>query len=316
MSVQIRQQFEAFFLETMAPAIRKASMDEYAKRPPQWSQVVDDLTSKRSIEQFLELAGFGLAREVPEGANVSYDEMRQGPVKTFAHKDYGLGFKVTHQVMRDQGKWNLVKRMSGMLGRSISETQELQIAGIFNNAFDTAYIQYLGKPLCSTSHPLLRGGTWSNRLSAVTLSMGSLEQALLVMERTPSVTGFPARLVAEKLIVPRRNRFAAYELTKSPNNPETANNTGVNRLSAAEGGIPKPFVYQYLTDDPTNKGPVEFMLLADQNPVVAYTREAAYTDEFFDKENRIGKNVMFYAWSYGAQGQRGIVGVPTVGSGF
>ncbi len=307
-----REQYTNFYGSTMLPAITKACFDEFAKRAEQYSQVIKVVPTTKSLDQYTEVAGTGLARYIPEGGNIGYDEMRPGTPKNFLPLKYGLAIQTTLEMAEDAGKWPIIGNMSKQLGRSIAETRELQIAQIYNNGFDTGYIQYNGKPAFSTTHPLLRGGTWSNRLPAMTLSMGSLEAAKILMRRTPNLTGFPALLRPSKLIVPVRNEYLGLRLLRSTDDPETANRS-INPIQKGEGGSMDLFVYQYLQDP----GPVEFMLfdMSSLN-VVAYERDKPYMNSDTDWENETTKTGMRYRWSYGVQNARGILGVPAVGSGF
>jgi hypothetical protein len=105
----------------MLPALRAITMGRYKKYPEQYSQVFNVQDSSRSIEQDTGVTGFGLMPLVPESEPLTYDQALQGFDKTYRHIDYALGYRVSHQMVRDD-KFGLIRKMALELGKSGSVT--------------------------------------------------------------------------------------------------------------------------------------------------------------------------------------------------
>jgi hypothetical protein len=127
-------------------------------------------------------------------------------------------------------------------------TKQVKAAAILNNAFTSGYTGGDGQLLCSTSHPLVSGGTNSNTPSTQTdLNETSLESAVIQIagwtdERSLLIAAKPV-----KLIVPPNLMFVATRLLETELRVGT-NNNDVNAIKSM-GSIPQGFrVNHFLTD--------------------------------------------------------------------
>src|SRR5512146_2325830 len=145
----IRGQVSDYFLETMLPALNERIRQTYRQKPQQFRKLFRVETSEKGIEQFSEISGLGLFTEINELGEARMDQPVQGFDSTFKHKRFGLGFEVSQDVAEDRPR--MARDMAIELGHSARETQEIQAASVFNNAFTTAGPD--GVALCANNHP-------------------------------------------------------------------------------------------------------------------------------------------------------------------
>lgn len=299
--MQVTGNYSDFYNETMLPGLRAVIDRGYKKRPVQFSQLMQIISSTRSIEQFSQVSGVGRFRSIQQGGKIGYDQPVQGFKSTFKHTRYGLAVPTTIDVVEDD-EWSLINNMHSDLGWSCSETREIDASSTFNNAFTTNGPD--GVPLCSASHPLYKiGGVQSNLGSAADLDMFSLQLALVAFETQKRPSGELIHVTASKLMVSPSNRFTAYALTKSTDDPTTADRS-TNPLSGAEDGMITPFIYRYLTS------PNAWFLLAqpDETGLVWFDRKKPYTKSWTDDETEVGIVGMRYKKSHGFNNYIGVYG--------
>ena len=167
------------FSKTVVPGLFSLMLMKFKERPEVWRQLVNYRESTRAFEESAYYAGFGYVPQKPEGQAIEYDEPIQGPTKRWTHKTYGLGFKVTEEMIEDD-LYDVMNDMAAGLGTSARETKEVNVASIFNNGFVTTY--HTGGDaleLFSDAHLRLGGGTWANEPSAAAdLNAGTLQSGI------------------------------------------------------------------------------------------------------------------------------------------
>lgn len=300
--------FSDFYGITMLPALRAKVDSGFKKNPPQFTRIFNVLSSDKSIEQFSQVSGVGRFAQIPEGANVRRDQSVQGFKSTFVHARWGLAVPVSKDVVEDD-KWDLIGTMHKDLGWSCAETQELDAVSTFNSGFDTNYPGPDGVPLFSALHPLYKvGGVQSNTLPvAADLDMLPLQQMLTAFSLQRRASGEFIHLSAKNLIVHPSNLWLAHALTRSTDDPSTADRS-INPLGAAPDGIPTPFSYKYLTDtdawfltcEPSDTG------------LVWFWRKPPYTTSWTDDDNEVGLTAMRYKKSHGWNSFYGVFGTPGI----
>lgn len=302
----IRGNFSDFFMETMLPALNTVIWKRYRDLPDYLSKVFDVQSSTKSIEQFSQVSGMGLLGALSEGEPVTYDKPVQGYDSTFTHTRFGLGFKVSQDVIEDD-KIGLVAKMARELGRSVQYTAQIQAASVFNNAFSGSFLGPDGVCLCSASHPLVKsGGFQSNLLStAADLDVTSLELALTDFETQRDSSGKLIHVPCRKIIVAPANRWNVQEILKSAMRSDTANNTA-NAFKWAMDGAPDPFIYPFLTDSDA-----WFLTGEPQDTgLVWFWRRRPYTKGEADFDTETGKTAARYKCSFGWHDFYGVYGTP------
>lgn len=232
-----RQQFN----KTIVPGLFSFAKDSFSPRSGEgelWRQLVNACgsvrDSNRSYEESAYWAGLGNVPNKAEGEGIAYDEMVEGPTKRWTHKTYGLGIRITEELIEDSLYPEVptqMEQMSRELGIAGRETLTLLTFDIFNSGtVTTSHTAGDGLAIFSASHTLLRGGTWNNLLApASDLSATSLQTALDDFENTVDDTGKIQMIKADWILVNPANAWKAKELLNSAYDPETPNNA-INAL--------------------------------------------------------------------------------------
>lgn len=282
-------------------------MTKYSRFPQEFSEVFRMETSSRSIEQTTEVTGFGQFALVPENDTTRYDDPLPGFNKTYVHAQYSLGFKVS-RVAVDDDKFGVVRKLATELGRSAYETQEVVAASIFNTGFTTGTGPD-GVSLFNTAHPLVGGGTQTNRLSYATdPDVTSIQLALTDMRQTVDHRGKKLRIPTKKMIVPPALEFVAAELLGGTDRADTANRT-INAFRRRSGmpSFDSWMVWDYLTD------PHAWFLEGEVSDTELryYNRESFNTVHDVDFDSRGVKTAGWMRFSVGFNGFYGVYGVPS-----
>lgn len=303
----IRTLFPDLYLQSMLPAIDEVVMTKYSRFPDQFSDMFRNESSTRSIEQTTEVTGFGQFAVVPEGETTRYDEALAGFNKTYVHGQYSLGFRVT-KVAMDDDRFGVVKKLSTELGRSGKETIEVTAASVVNTGFTSATGPD-GVSLFSTAHPLVGGGTQTNRLSYATdPDVTSIQLVLRDMRQTLDHRGKKLRIPPKKAIFPPNLEFIGAELLGGVDRPDTANRT-INAFRRRSGmpSFDSWMVWDYLTD------PDAWFVQSEVSDTEMrfYWREQFNTVHDIDFDSRSVKTAGWMRFSVGYNGFYGIYGVPS-----
>ena len=208
------------------PGLRKINDDSMMMVPLEMSQFVNVSTMDEPYFTDYKLAGLGLLPIKPEGQAVTYDSPIPGTTKRYDPIAYGMGFRSTHEAVRDE-RYGQLKKLSAMLGRAVQQSVNILGSSAFNNAFSTSFVGFnAGESLCSTSHALLGGGTYANRPATNTaLSVSGLQAAVIRMEKTLSERGFNIPIKPRVLVIPVDLLYVAKEILKSEKIPYSVENT-------------------------------------------------------------------------------------------
>lgn len=303
----IRTLFPDLYLSSMLPAIDEVVMTKYSRFPDQYSDIFRMETSSRSIEQTTEVTGFGQFTVVAEGATTRYDDPLPAFNKTYTHAQYSLGFKIS-KVAMDDDKFGVVRKLSTELGRSAKETVEVTAAAVINGGWSGSNGPD-GVTLFSTAHPLIGGGTQTNRLSYATdPDVTSIQLALKDMRRTVDHRNKKLRIPPKKLVCPPELEFLVAELLGGQDRGDTANRT-INAFRRRSGmpSFDSWMVWDYLTD------PDAWFVEAEKSDteVRFYWRENFNTVHDIDFDSRGVKTAGWMRFSVGFNGFYGIYGVPS-----
>ena len=192
--------------------------------------------SRRAYEENAYWGALGLLPAKGEGNAIAYDNPVQGPTKRWTHKTYGLGVRITEELIEDCLYPDIpteMKQLTSELGKSARETIEILTWDLVNNGTTTTtHTDGLGGAIFSTGKQLLRGGTWSNLLSPnADLSSTALQTSLDAFENTRDDAGKIQVIKATKIFVNPANAWKAAELLHSAYDPESGNNS-TNELKA------------------------------------------------------------------------------------
>jgi phage major head subunit gpT-like protein len=218
-----------------------------------------------------------------------------------------MGFSITEEAMEDNLYDSLSARYTKSLARAMAYTKQVKAASILNKGFTgTGNPTYGdGQVLFSTAHPLVSGGTNSNRPTVgADLNETSLEAAVIQIAAWTDERGLLIAAKPKKLIVPPALQFVATRLLETELRVATADND-LNALKS-NGSIPEGYtINHYLTD--TNAW---FLTTDVPNGLKHFVRMAMNTsmDGDFDTGNVRYKARERY--SFGVSDPLGIFGSP------
>ena len=300
----------AQLLKELLPGLNALFGLEYKRYENEHADIFEKETSERSFEEEAKLSGFNAAPVKNEGQAIAYDNAQEVWTARYTHETIAMGFSITEEAMEDNLYDSLSARYTKALARAMAYTKEVKGAAILNNGFDANYTYGDGQTLFSTSHPLVSGGTNSNRpASGVDLNETSLEAAVIAIAAFTDERGLLIAARPRKLIVPPALMFVATRLLETELRPSNASSTfapnDVNALKSMSS-IPEGFaVNHYLTD--TNAW---FLKTDVPNGLKIFERVALQTgmDGYFDTGNVRYKARERY--SFGVSDPLGIYGSP------
>jgi len=235
------------FAKALWPGVNAWYGKAYSEWPEEYTKLFDKYTSSKAFEEDVGISSFGLAVLKSEGAPISYDSERQAFITRYQHAVYALGFIITREMMEDDQYDVVGQRKAQGLAFSMRQTKEIIAANVYNRAFTSGYTGGDGSVLLSTSHPNLKGGTWSNRLATdADLSEASLEQACIDIAGFTNDAGLLIAVRPKTLVIPRQLMFEAKRILGSDGRVGTDNND-LNALKTL-GVVPEVVTNHYLTD--------------------------------------------------------------------
>jgi hypothetical protein len=232
------------FSQLLAVGLHAIIFEDLEAQPEEYSQVFNVGPSTRAYEEEILMAGLGAVPTKPEGEVLKMDDPIQGGSFRLTHQSYALGFQVTREMYADD-QYGKIKRVASDFSASIKQTVEATAANVLNNAFtaSTGTITVDGVTLYNTAHPLLGGGTYSNRASTdISLSQSGLQEIILLFEKMVNERNLIKRLVPRMLVIPSDLQYIAGEILNSAYKP----NTGFNDVNVMQGRL-EPVLNHYLT---------------------------------------------------------------------
>jgi len=194
-----------------------------------------EMTSQKAFEEIAEFAGLGLAPRREELAQGAVDLVKEGYTTRINQYSYSINLPVSKEAQKFKQYRDAIMG-SESVSESLWNSVEILCADVYGNAFSTT-TQLLpdGQPICSASHKLPRGGTFSTTLGAVSFSETGIEAALIQAAKMPGGSGIPVGVKGAKLIIPEDYKFEAKRILKSEGQNWTANNA-VNALKDEDLG--------------------------------------------------------------------------------
>ncbi|MBU2052399.1 Mu-like prophage major head subunit gpT family protein, partial [Patescibacteria group bacterium] len=187
----------AQFERALYPALRVVIKDQEEALAPEYKSLFNVLSTSKAYEEEWSYGGFGAPSLKQEGRPVQYGDMVTGYYKKYNQATYGLAYRVTLE-MRQFEKYGVIREAAADLGDANREGIEVLCSGLLNTGLtatgpDSSY-------LFATNHPLLRGGTQSNRLSTLAdLDVVSYQQLCTIFETMTSAEGRKRRMTPSML---------------------------------------------------------------------------------------------------------------------
>ena len=238
----------AQLLKELLPGLNALFGMEYKRYGEEHKEIYETESSERSFEEETKLSGFSAAPVKNEGQAISYDNAQEAWTARYNHETIAMGFSVTEEAMEDNLYDSLSARYTKALARAMAYTKQVKAAAILNNGFNSAVTYGDGQSLFSTAHPLVSGGTNSNRpATAADLNETSLEAAVIQIAGWTDERGLLIAAKPRKLVVPPALMFTSTRLLETSLRVGTADND-INALKN-NGSIPEGYtVNHFLTD--------------------------------------------------------------------
>ena len=202
------------------PGVKQWWGQTYDEHQVEYTDLFDSETSTQNYEEDVQLTGFGLVQQKPEGSGVLYDSEVQGFTTRYTHVAYALGYIVTKEELDDNLYETVSRKRAAALAMSFRQTKENVAANVYNRAFNTSYVGGDGATLIasaggggSTSHPNVAGGTWTNGVATASdLSEAALEQAVIDIAGYRDDRGLLIAAKPQQLVIPYQQQFEAHRI--------------------------------------------------------------------------------------------------------
>jgi len=238
----------AQLLKELLPGLNALFGLEYARYGEEHKEIYETEKSERSFEEETKLSGFSAAPVKNEGSAIQYDNAQEAFTARYTHETIALGFSITEEAVEDNLYDSLSARYTKALARAMAYTKQVKAASVLNNGFSSSYLGGDGVALFSTAHPLISGGTNSNRPSTnADLNETSLENAVIQIAAWTDERGLLIAAKPRKLVIPPALMFVATRLLETNLRVGTTDND-INALKN-NGSIPEGYtVNHFLTD--------------------------------------------------------------------
>jgi hypothetical protein len=236
-------------LKELLPGLNALFGMEYNRYGEEHKEIYEVESSERSFEEETKLSGFAPAPVKTEGSAIQYDNAQEAWVARYTHETIAMGFALTEEAVEDNLYDSLSARYTKALARAMAYTKQVKGASVLNNGFSSSYLGGDNVALFSASHPLVSGGTNSNRPGTmVDLNETSLEAAVIQIAAWTDERGMLIAAKPRKLIIPPSLMFVAKRLLETELRVGTTDND-INALKAM-GSIPEGHtVNHFLTDN-------------------------------------------------------------------
>src|SRR3990167_3658551 len=176
---------------------------DYTSHPLEYLDLFEKTTSEQAYEEYVQVTDFPLAPVKAQGSATTYAGHQQGFTTRVTNIQYGLGFIVTYEELKNNLYMKVAKRRTASLAFSFRTTKETVAGNVYNRAFNSAYTFGDAKELLATDHPNTSGGTWSNVLAvAANFSEAALEDLIIQTLSAPADPGHAFALKRQCPIVP------------------------------------------------------------------------------------------------------------------
>jgi hypothetical protein len=286
------------FAQLLAPGLAEIMYNWQVQHPEEYSQYMNVLSTTRAYEEDQVVSTLGKMPTKPEGESIKYFDPTQGGSIRYVPASYGMGWRVTREMLADD-QYNIIRQTPEAFMMSLREKVESVAADVLNNAF-SAQTTVDGVALCYASHPLLGGGTYSNRSATdAALSVTTLAELIILFEKMVNDMGLKVRSVPRYLWISPDKQFIASEILHSQFKPYT----GSNEVNVMQGRL-EPRVLHFLT----STGAFFITSEKTEHRLKFYWRERPVTESQDDFDTKSAKYTIYGRWVAGATHWTGFAG--------
>ena len=235
----------ASIAKELLPGLNAVFGIEYGEVNEEHKPLYEIESSDRAFEEEVLFTGFGGAPVKGEGAAVVYDDASESYTARYTAETVALAFAVTEEAMEDNLYDTFAKLRAKGLARSMANTKQQKAADLYNNGFATN--QGDGVPMFSAAHPVTGTGTVTNLTTAAAIAEGTIEAAIIQIQKTTDDRGILVGAAAESLHIPTDLLFTADVLLNTPGVVASADNdiNAVRHLGVIPDGF---YVNRRFTD--------------------------------------------------------------------
>lgn len=234
------------FSKTITPAFRKIIFETYKERPTEGNKLVNMQTANRAFLDDYQIAGFSTLVEKSEGGPYAIQDVIEGGTKRYTWSTYGLGFRITEEMVEDDLYGIFGSKMSKALGRAVRNNFELVSHSVLNNGFSTSFVGFTaGEALFGDHLTVASQQTIRNRpASDVDFGLLALQAAVEHFHNLTDESGLPAVFVPKTVVHSIGDYWMVNQVLKTPQLPG-GNLNDVNQIK--NEGL-SPHLSHYLTD--------------------------------------------------------------------
>ena len=212
----------ASIAKELLPGLNAVFGIEYGSVDEEHKPLYEIENSDRAFEEEVLFTGFGAAPVKGEGAAVVYDDASESYTSRYTNETVALAFAVTEEAMEDNLYDTFAKLRAKGLARAMGSTKQQKAADLYNNGFATN--QGDGVPMFSAAHPVVGSGTVTNITTAAAIAEGTIEAAIIQIQKTTDDRGILIGASGVSLHVPTDLLFTADQLLNTPGTTGGANN--------------------------------------------------------------------------------------------
>ena len=206
----------------LLPGLNAVFGIEYGEVNNEHEPLYEVENSDRSFEEEVLFTGFGTAPTKNEGAAVVYDDAGESYASRYTNETIALAFAITEEAMEDNLYDTFAKLRAKGLARAMANTKQVKAAELYNEGFATA--QGDGVSLFNTAHPTVGDGNQSNTSTAAAIAEGTLESAVIAIQKFKDDRGILIGSSAVSIHVPVDLQFTTDVLLNTPGIVGSADN--------------------------------------------------------------------------------------------
>ena len=206
----------------LLPGLNAVFGIEYGEVNNEHEPLYEVENSDRSFEEEVLFTGFGTAPTKQEGAAVVYDDAGESYTSRYTNETIALAFAITEEAMEDNLYDTFAKLRAKGLARAMANTKQVKAAELYNEGFATA--QGDGVSLFNTAHPTVGDGNQSNTSTAAAIAEGTLESAVIAIQKFKDDRGILIGSSAVSIHVPVDLQFTTDVLLNTPGIVGSADN--------------------------------------------------------------------------------------------
>lgn len=193
-----------------------------------YKQWMDDRPMMDAFEDDLEVAGAGLAAQVPEGSEIPVGTIKEGYVKRYTAIKFALRLIASEEALEDS-KYPAVIQCAKRNKRALYKTLDIHSTANLVNITSASFSCGDGVAISSASHPLAHGGSFSNQLATpMAPSTASWNNVRAQLDQMVDHDGVVEGYEAKKVVFPSQQQGIWEELLGSEYDPRAGNFSAIN----------------------------------------------------------------------------------------